>query len=94
MPSTYATTASCSRTSCLETLPGIAAYDGGEDDLVERVLTLMEKVAREGDAKATELVCVSFVENIRPHDDPTRSSSSSMARTYARILIGGGPSGE
>ena len=46
----------------------VAAHKRGDTRLVERVIGLMERLLRDGDAATRELVGVSFVENIGPED--------------------------
>src|SRR3712207_3478238 len=46
----------------------VDAYNSGATALAERVVRLMERLNREGDALTSELVGVSFVENIGPDD--------------------------
>jgi hypothetical protein len=46
----------------------LKAYRDGDLDLVRRILRLMERLMAEGDDLTTELVVVSFVEDIAPED--------------------------
>lgn len=46
----------------------VDAYNRGATALAERVIRLMERLARDGDTLTSELVGVSFVGNIGPDD--------------------------
>jgi len=46
----------------------LRAYGDEDRERVERVLRLMERLLAEGDEETTELVVVSFIENIAPED--------------------------
>ena len=49
----------------------ISAHRRGDDALTGRIARLMERLLRDGDELTTNLVAVSFVENIAPDDVDT-----------------------
>ena len=46
----------------------VVAYKRGDWPLVKRIISLMERLCREGDDLTSELVGVSFVQNISPQE--------------------------
>lgn len=59
------------------------AYERGETEVVERVLTVLDRLMAEGDEETQDLVAVSFIEDIE-YGDP-RADAGFIARWGAHL---------
>jgi hypothetical protein len=74
----------------------VSRASAGDSDVVARILSCLERVLTEGDEQASELVVVSFVENIAPEDGAAAFFESwppALRSWHARVWSGSRPEG-